>query len=399
MSAPQTSTTPRRRRWLVVVGGLALLAGIIAVGAPPDETPYDPAGVGPTGLRGVVDLLRAVDVEVEVSAGLPPDTDTRVFVPVDQLGEQRRSELLDWVRAGGTLVVAGRTSALHGLVGVSDPLGGLGVTSRALACGGQLDPLDLGVVGEVANRSWDGLQVPAGAAACGLDDDGFAWLVVMEEGDGHVIALANVEPLTNHLLARADNAVLAAALLAPGPGQRVHVVPRPAVGEGDTDLLDLIAPQVFQGLLVLLVATLLGLVAVGRRLGPPVAERLPPVVAAAELATSLGGLLHRAGDRPATAARLRHDARAVAAQRLGLPLGSAPPVLVEHLVVRTGIDAALARLAMFDDPVSDDGDLLAVARAARQVRAHLDADAGLSHAGLITAGLTTDAHRPPRSLS
>jgi len=351
------------------VGALAAAAIVVAIGAPPSDVPYDPDGVGPMGLRGVVDLLSAVDVEVTIALDPPDDTDVRAFVPVDLLTSQRHEAWQDWVRRGGTLVVAGQGSPLHDLDGVGDPLGGFGVTERPLAC--DAPGLDLDAVDRVAQSSWPGLTVPGDATGCLEVDDGFAWLVVRSAGDGTIVALGGAEAFTNGLLDRADNAVLAGALLGPAAGDRLVIVPRPPVGEGDTALLDLVAPRVWQGLLVLAVAVVLALIALGRRLGQPVAERLPPVVAAAELAGSVGDLLQRAGDHDAAARRLRADARAVVVRTLGLPASTPPQRLVELAVARSTLTPEAAAGALMDAPVADDDALVEVARRVHEVRARL----------------------------
>lgn len=364
MSAPR-----RARRWPWLVAALASLVVVAVLSAPTSDVPYDPDGVGPEGLRGVVDLLRAVDVEVAVSLEPPDDAATRVFVPVDRLGAQRREALLAWVRDGGTLVVAGTTSPLHDLVGVTDPLGGFGTTERELSC----DPDGLlEAVGEIAQQRWDGLQVPAEAdGSCGLLEDGIAWLVTRPEGQGRIVAIGSADAFVNARLGRVDNAVLAASLLGPAPGDRLVIVPRPPVGEGDTSLLDLVAPRVWQAGLVLLVALLVGLVARGRRLGPPVPETLPPVLAAAELAVSVGELLQRAGDRDTAARRLRADARRTTARALGLAADLDAGDLAVLAAERTGIERRLAATALVDAPVADDQDLLGIARAVHLLRSRL----------------------------
>lgn len=372
MSAPR-----RTRRWPWLVVAAVSLVVVAVLSAPASDVPFDPDGVGPEGLRGVVDLLRAVDVEVAVSLEPPEDTATRVFVPVDRLGTDRREALRSWVRDGGTLVVAGTTSPLHELVGVNDPLGGFGTTERELTC----DPEALiGPVGEVAQQGWDGLQVPPEAdGSCVELEEGIAWLVTRPEGRGRIVAIGSPDVFVNARLGRADNAVLAAALLGPAPGDRLVIVPRPPVGEGDTALLDLVAPRVWQGALVLLVALLVGLIARSRRLGPPVPEALPPVLAAAELAVSVGELLQRAGDRDTAARRLRADARRSTARALGLAADLDAEDLAVLAAERTGVDARLAVTALADSPVPDDHSLVAIARAVHVLRSRLTPAPGDHH--------------------
>jgi hypothetical protein len=358
----------RRRfpRWLVAVAMVGLLVAATLITGPPGSTaPLDPDSTASDGLRGVRDLLTEVGVDVEVSLERPVDISTKVFVPLDLLGTQRRDDLLAWVRDGGTLVVADPGSPLHGLTsGGAGLAGALGATPRRPNC--DLEGLD--EVGEVLHSGWRGFEAPDGAVACFPVGDDQAWLVVRREGEGTVIALGSADPLTNGQLDRADNAVLAAALLGPAPGDHLVVVPRPAVGEGDTGLLDLVPTRIWRGLAVLFVAVVLAALWRSRRLGPPVAERLPPVVPSAELARSVAGLLQRAHSRQGAADQLRAGARREAAERLGAAPMSRPADLVALATTRTTIDPDVARTALLDGPVDDDQTLVAVARASAETR-------------------------------
>jgi hypothetical protein len=362
--------------------GLLVLAAVL-VGPPASDTPLDPDSTGSDGLRGVRDLLEASGAQVDVSLEPPVDISTRAFVPLDLLAADDRDGWQAWVRAGGTLVVADPGSRLHGLTPAGGGLAGaLGATPRPPAC----DLRALEAVEEVIHAGWRGYEVPTDADACfPVGEDG-AWLVVRTEGRGTVVALGAPDPFTNGQLDRADNAVLAAALLAPSPGDRLVIVPRPAVGGGDTTLVDLVPPRIWRGLLLLLVAAGLGVLWRGRRLGPPVADRLPPVVPAAELARSVADLLQRAGSRDGAARQLRADARRDVGARLGAPIGTDPTALVELLAARTGVDRATAGTALLDTPVTDDRELVAIARAVR--RARLEARSGLPTAEEPTSRLT-----------
>jgi hypothetical protein len=367
-----TGSAPRSRRrlppWSLALAMLVLLVLAALVAGPPGTPgpPLDPASTAPDGLRGVRDLLGSVGVTSEVALEPPHDTSARVFVPVDLLGTERRDALEDWVRRGGTLVVADAASPLHGLEPTGVGLAGiLGATPRRAEC----DLAAVADVAEVVHAAWTGLELPDGdATACFPTGEGEAWLVVRALGEGTVVALGSAEPFTNGQLDRADNAVLAAALLGPAPGGELVVVPRPPVGEGDTGLLDLVAPRVWRGLAVIALGLFLGLLWRGRRLGAPVPERLPPVVPAAELARSVAALLQRAHSREGAAAQLRRHARRETADRLGAAPTTSPDALVHLAVTRTGVAPDVARTALVDDRVGDDAELVTVARASAALR-------------------------------
>jgi hypothetical protein len=356
----------RPPRWVLAVAMTALLVlAAVITGPPATDEPLDPDSVAPEGLRGLRDLLEAVGVQTDVSLDLPVDMSTKLFVPLDRLGERRHEAIAAWVRDGGTLVVADPTSRLHGL-GSSPPgfEGVLGATPRRPACA--LDAVE--EVDEVVHAGWSGLTVPDGATGCFPVGDEAAWLVARPEGAGTIVALGSAAPFTNRDLDRADNAVLAASLLGAAPGDRVVFVPLPPLGEGDATLLDLVAPRVWRGLGVLLVASLLGVLWRSRRLGPPVPERLPPVVPAAELARSVAGLLQRAHSRQGAAAQLRVHARREVGARLGAPGSASGEELAQLAVARTEVAPDVARTALVDGPVDDDGGLVEVARAAGTLR-------------------------------
>lgn len=371
MSAPATSGEATRRsgrRWLLVIAALVLLAGSALVLAPPPAgAPLDPDNPGPDGLMGLVELLETVDVDVDVSTNIPSDTSTKSFVPVDQMRDERREEWRDWVRDGGTLVVAGDQAPLHGFAPAGEVVApGFGDTERAPAC--ELLP-DVEVV---SHGDWRGLEVPDEGIGCfPLDRPDVAWLVERSLGEGRVLALGSADPLTNAALDQADHAALAASLLGPAPGERLRVVPRPEPGEAEVGLTALVAPSVWWGLLLAGLAVIAAAVWRGRRLGPPVAERLPPVVQSAELARSVAGLLQRTGDRQAAAQRLRRRARRDAGRHLGGAVTGQDVALVEQLVGRAGVARSDAELAVLDGPVADDAALVEVAEAVRRMRHQL----------------------------
>lgn len=367
--APDAPAAGRVRRGLPIVAGILLLAVIVLVLGPSSGGPaLDPTSAADDGLLGLVRLLEELDVEVEVALEPPADTDTVVFLPLDLLGDDRRDRFTDWMRAGGTLAVAG-SSRFHEREELGTPLAeSFAPAERTVGCDlPALEPVEV-----VRHDGWLDLGDEAGDQRCFPSDDGGAWLLPSELGDGHLLIFASADAFTNEWLDAADNAVLAAALFGRHPGDALRIVPRPPPGERDVGLLDLVAPGVWRGLLVLGLAVLVAVVARARRLGPPVEERLPAVLPSGELARSLAGLTARAGDRRGAAMRLRHQARERATQVLGLPVRADAAVIVERLVAVAAIEEHDARLAIVEHAVEDDDGLIAVARAVRTVLEHLD---------------------------
>ncbi len=361
------SPAMRTRRVLLLAAALAaLVASVLVVGPPASELPLAPDGVGPQGLGGLVDTLEGLDVEVTVSLSPSGTGASRALLPVDTLTETDRDAWETWTAEGGTLVVLDATSPLSTLQPVgSDRL--LGREDRAPACG------SLPQVETVRQAAWEGLEVPEDAEGCfPIGEGAGAWLVAEPRGEGLLVTLGSAEPLTNALLAEADNAVLAATLLGPAPGDRAVIVPRDdTAADADGGLLALIDARVWTALALGVLALLLAVLWQGRRDGPVVHERLPPVLPSAELARSIAGLLQRAGDRQDGAERLRRGTRRSAARALGLPPDTPADVLVRAVTDRTAVAPGDAEAALGGSAVGDDTALVRVAEATRRLRRDL----------------------------
>jgi hypothetical protein len=355
----------RRRLALWVVGVLALLGATLLGGPPTTDGDLDPRSTAPGGLHGLLALAEELDGQVDISTDLPGDVSARVLVPRDDLTAEQRDELMAFVERGGVAVVADPASPLHEM----EPGGGLltdvvGARGQAPRC----DVPAFAEVHQVVHASWQTFVVDEDATSCFPMDDDEAWLVVQVRGEGLLVSLGSAGPLVNGALDRADNPVLAAALLFPEPGSSMLVL------ESETDvpaatLDDLVPPRVWHGLALLLLASLVAVLAVARRLGRPVEERLPPTVPTAELTRSIGDLLQRGGRRDAAAERLRRRAREDLGRQVGPELP--PEALVERAVARLGVGHDDASRALLDHPVRDDAGLVSVAAAVARLRERL----------------------------
>ena len=384
MSTTAAAATTRQRRWVpVLVAVVVLLLTVALIGpasGPGTEPPLDPSSAAHDGLLGLVEILEELDVEVEVSTTPPEDADARAYLPVDLLTDDDHAAWRDWVEDGGLLVVGDHWSRLHDRAHLAPTFAErMIVEERSAAC-----PEIPSEVGPVIHDDWGGVAYEPGEIDCYVVDSDHSWLVATEVGAGRIVLLGSSTPFTNAWLEQGDNALLAAALFGPRPGERLVVIPRSPAGDVSFGLLDLVPDGVWRALILLGLAIVVAVVARARRLGRPVEERLPPVLPSAELASSLAGLSRRAGDRGGAADQLRARARATIARTLGMGPDAPPHDLVERFAATSRLDRSEIELAFVDGPVIDDTELLQVSEAVARV---------LHEAG-VGASVTAGRHAP-----
>jgi hypothetical protein len=336
----------------LVLAGAGILLAVFLIGRPrSDGPPLDPSSSGRLGTRALVLLLEDLGADVSVREGPPASDDDVVLVLSDALEDDQRAAVRRHVEAGGRLVVADPSSSLQPFP-VGDPL-----RARTLRRGCDVPALaDVQTVDPVGGIGFD---VAAPGTPC-FPGEGGAFVAVADDGPGTVVGIGGAGALTNSSLGEVDNAVLAAALLAPEPGTRVAILRPAAVGGGSRSLSDLIAPGVKGALLQLGVAFLLYALWRARRLGQPVPEAQPVPLAASELVVAVGNLLQQAGRRDQAGALLRADLRRRLAERLGLPLDAPPEVVATTAAARTGMPVERLRAALAPVPLAGDEELVAL---------------------------------------
>ncbi len=360
---------------------LVTVAAVVVAGAPSSQgPPLDPGSTGPLGTKALVELLGDLGTHVTVTSGVPQaQGQGHALVLKDNLDARTRRGLLAWAHSGGALVVADPTSKLTGL----RPLGQVNGTRTLSGC----SLPSLRQVGRIQPVGGALLSVPRSAVGCFYQGH-HPWLVAHPEGAGMVTTLGGPDAFTNANLGRADNAVLAAALLlGPRPGSAVYLLAPPGPGTGRTGLLGLVGPRVRLALVELALAFVVLVLWRARRLGHPVPETQPVQIEGCELVRAVGALLRRAHRPEAAAAVLRAGLRQDLAGRLGLD-PSAPVTAASALLASSGHDlpAPVVALALGDqtaqdqalgDPaeggqaVSTDAQLVSVARAIAVVRREL----------------------------
>jgi uncharacterized protein DUF4350 len=348
---------PSRGTLVTVAVGAGVLGLLLLQGSPDDHPPLDPRSDEPDGTSALVALLEGLDTEVELSVGLPGPGDDVALVLADHLDEEQTEDVLAWARDGGTVVVTDPASSLAPAVfpapAVDDEPVRRGICT--------IEALD--GVNEVHSGFAQRYDTGDGHSSC-LGSRDFAFVTAREEGLGDVVAVGGAEFATNHRLDEADNAVLAAALLARGPGSTVRFVEAPLpAGGGDKTLGDLVSDGVRRFGLQLGIAFLLYAAWRAVRLGRPVPETQPVEIAGSELVGAAGRLLERGRSAGPSAEVLRSRLRRSVRARLGVPPSAPTSTLTEVVVDRTGADPDVVRLAVGDEPVTSDDELVAVARA------------------------------------
>lgn len=344
----------------------ALLVAAVLVGAyltaarQTQGPPLDPSSTAPDGARAVVELIDTL-ATMDVLDEVPGDDVDAALVLQDRFDRDAEDALLDWVRRGGTLVVADVNST------ATPPVTGTVSGSVDLTCTGDV-PVGLADVSRLEVDDGFRFAVPTGAAgSCGPPGDG-ALVVVESTGDGRIVSIGGPGAFTNRNLDEADNAVLAAALLAPDAGSRAAFLrPSLVVGTGEATLVDLVGTPVRAALAQLVVAFLLAALWRARRLGRPVPEPQPVPIEASELTQAVGRVLARS-DRPGPAAAvLRDRARRDLSAPLGLALDAPADAVVDAITRRTDLSPADARRAAVD-PVTTEDDLVEVATLLTRIR-------------------------------
>jgi hypothetical protein len=312
---------------LVVIVNLALsLLDSSTRGADETAPRSSSLSTGRTGLAAYAELLRRNDRATEAlrddlaDASLDPRSTLVVLDPVD-LDRDDERVIRRFLAGGGRLLAGGGrvTGLLSALLDDPPTWSAVGI-SRAEAVSGAPEVEGLRSVRSAGDGSWSdaGGTTPVLAAGSG------ALATVADVGRGRVVALADASALQNRLLASADNAGFG---LAAAGDERPVVFAERLHGYGrDTGLAAI--PGRWQAALVgLALAALLGVVAAGRRLGPPEdADRaLPPP--RREYVDALAGSLARTRRPVAALAPLQAAARARLARRAGLEPTAKEPEL------------------------------------------------------------------------
>ena len=352
--------------WLLI-GAAVLALALLVTPRRSEGPPLDPASTEELGTRALVVLLEELGATVDITSSVPGVQHDTALVLVDDLGDVQADAVRQWVRSGGTLVVADPRSDL------------IPAAPRRGATPGPFDVdeddtlprrCELPALRDVAFVDPSNgvlFEVPPGGTGC-FTRGGAHFVVAVPLGDGTVVGVGGAATFVNSVIGRADNAALAASLLAPSDGTRVAFLRPPPPGGGQRTLWDLVSDRVKGSLWQLGIAFVVLVLWRARRLGRPVAEPRPAELAGSELVVAVGNLLQVAKRRDHAASLLRNDLRAHLARRLGLAPDAPAEVIAELAARRTGVDRARLEAALADRPVGDDAGLVALGQTVEAVR-------------------------------
>lgn len=361
----------RARRAAPIAALLLLLIVLSMLFSRPAPTglPLDPHSTANDGTKALTLVLDRLGAQVEILDAQPhPEVDV-VLVLIDNLDVTTAERLRNHTRvSGGTLVVTdpGGHASPNALVSGAASSGLVDAVLR-----GGCDIPALADVEEVRVGLSSLLEGPDAATSCFPRETG-SWLVVEPLGAGMLVTTGGPAFVTNALLGEADNAVLAAALLAPRPGTRVGIVSpdfAPAsTDDGANSLSDLIPLSLRLAALQLVVAFLLVALWRARRLGKPVAEPQEVRLRGSELVIAVGTLLHRTSAHERAVALLRSDLRRTLSERLGLPEDAEAQQFADTAAVRTSVRAEDVLAVLAGPAPRTDVELVALAQRAEAVR-------------------------------
>lgn len=353
-----------------VLALVVLVAVAIRGGGELGREPFDPDSVGPLGYQGVVRLARDLGADVDTSTSDLDDLDGLDVVVIVQgdLDADAVAAVSDYVDRGGVVVVLDPTS-VYAPVGQAVLRDNGASRSRA-----DCDEPALGGVDRLEAPEMLVFAPSEGHRTCfrSLDSTGFAPeaagpVALLDAGDGTFVT---VDPFlwVNDNLTLADNAALAAALLAPTDGTDVGFLERSRFATGDRSLWSLIDDGIRWGLLQVVIAVGLFLWWRSRRLGRPVPEPQPVELDGADLVVAAGALLQGSARATEAAGRLHDDLRQVIAARLGVATSVPGPEAAALVAARCGLEPELVLRALAPTAITDEPSLVGYTRAVQAVR-------------------------------
>lgn len=338
--------------WMAAL--VAACAAVVALAS------RDPRGsdLGPGGFHALREYLRAMGAQVG-HAAVPPDAGEATFVLLADLRDAEAAEkVLDWVAAGGRLVLTDPLSEIAGALGlasetVADPV----LAQTRVLVPGCAAFAGAGIAEVSVSVREPALSVPEDAQGCFPVQEGL-FVALIAHGEGHVAVLGGPSALTNRYLRAQDNAVLAYRLLG-GLESVVFGPPIDPAGIAPAGPWETLPSGARSALAVLVVVLVVLALVRGRRFGRPVVEEPASPIPSSQLVRAMAGLYQSAGAAGYAGELLKDGARRRVARRLGLPPAASDDALATALR-RATIGTAEGWEAV-RRPVGGDDDLIRLA--------------------------------------
>lgn len=379
-SAASTAERPPRRRRLRTLGGWAIVAILVILGAfvaiqagvsmPSSRGSLDPEGVGDSGAMALAELLRDQGVEVTVArsrddarAALDENT-TLVMSNPYTLTDEGLERLIE---PADRVVFLSTSSHLLSVLGIGTSANGPSTPVSA-----DCTVPEFAKVGDIRP---DRMFAPAdGVEGCFGDADAAAVLVDDDDGIRRTVVEAG-RLFSNAYLAEDGNAALGLALL--GQSEKVvWYVPSfedsDIQGESPDTLGSLTPGWVTPAILLLFLAGAAAAWWRGQRFGPLVAETLPVTVRASETMQGRARLTAKAADSAHAAEALRDGSRRRLARRLGLAVTATPDEIADAASDRLRIPRGTLQTLLAGPLPADDPSLILFARQLDELETSVD---------------------------
>jgi hypothetical protein len=343
----------------------------------------------PLGGKGLRLLLERLHYHTRVEAGVLPamPREAKVWLLLDpQTGFSAResTQLLEWIKNGGTLIWAATPRERSAMTGNFNALSNTGMaqlrrelqiiekaenTAAMFQNNSEplppLTPLKPGAASEI----WSGVSKAQGSSG-GLEIDRphlelagspvDAQLAEIPYGKGRVFVAPDALLFTNYALSKPDNAVLVSNIIRlHAPEGALVVFDERQHGESEEKIEEswlyyLWRPPLRYAVIQLFLAAILAAILYGRRLGSPVP--LPdagPVTRASQWAGAMGALFQKVGRPRAAGEIIGEDFRRQLTRRLGLSITDDDELIAARAAEASGIPARVIDRLLLQAKVPD----------------------------------------------
>jgi hypothetical protein len=363
----------------------ALVSAIVASKSAPTSNPppyptYNVHSSEPQGTRALSLWLSRLGYQTRTLEYQPfhvSENDQLLFMLFPSLDptDSQIDEIVNWVRQGGTLVVAsGIRNSLMDQLGA----GVIQLDTQTIEVHPVQPTLSNPPVGASNVDVYASLYFrdPAWVPLLAGPTNDVVVAGVRSEGDGEIIALTTGDPFSNGGLTQPGNTALVMNLLAmvpPGSGAVIDEYHHGFTEQG-TFTRQLVHQPWGQAILLTSLLIFLFILATGRRLGPAVRPYVHALKRTrSEFAVTLASMLHQNGHREWLRDRYLEQQKRILGVKFRVPSNQPTPSFIEQIARRNPVAAELADpfRELESEQVPDEGRLVALIREIEQITARL----------------------------